>query len=180
MEKNNLTTIWKGCIAGDRKAQFRLYQIFSNKMFALCLRYSKDEDQAQDILQLGFIKVFKKAHLFNEQGSLEGWIRRIMVNTAIEAYRRNAVKFTEPLEQQHTEIAESLQTPDNLDYQDLLALIKMLPLSYRTVFNLYAIEGYSHREIAEMLTITQTNSKSQLSRARKWLKERLVQLERTQ
>ncbi len=180
MEKNILNTIWKGCINGDRKAQFELYQIFSKKMFAICLRYSKDEDQAQDILQLGFIKVFNKSQLFTEQGSLEGWIRRIMVNTAIEIYRSNSVNFTEPIDQKHAEIAGTMQTPDNLHYQDLLELIKTLPLSYRTVFNLYAIEGYSHREIADMLAISESNSKSQLSRARKLLKERLALLERAQ
>lgn len=146
-------------------------------MFAICLRYSKDEDQAQDILQLGFIKVFNKATLFTGIGSLEGWIRKIMVNTAIEIHRQNAVNFTEPIDQIHAEIAGTSQTPDNLHYQELISLIKTLPTSYRTVFNLYAIEGYAHREIALMLGISESNSKSQLSRARTMLKGRLAQIE---
>lgn len=163
---------------GDRKAQFELYQQFSAKMFGVCLRYAQSSDEAEDILQTGFIKVFSKCKLYDSKGSLEGWIRRIMVNTAIEAHRRNKVAFLESLNEQHHFIeTNSGSSDENIHYQDLLRLVTTLPIGYRTVFNMYAIEGYSHKEIAAMLDISEGNSKSQLSRARQWLKDKLVQIE---
>ncbi|MEJ5055056.1 RNA polymerase sigma factor [Sphingobacterium sp. MYb382] len=179
MEKLNLDSIWTKCVAGDRKAQFQLYQQFSSQMFTVCLRYAQHHDEAEDILQMGFIKVFSKCTLFDNKGSLEGWIRRIMVNTAIEIHRRNKKNFFESLAERHEVIpANTNQQDGNLHYQDLMKLVHSLPLGYRTVFNMYAIEGYSHKEIAEMLSISEGNSKSQLSRARQWLKDKLVQLEK--
>ncbi|MFD1769573.1 RNA polymerase sigma factor [Sphingobacterium suaedae] len=172
-----LDTLWKQCLIGDRKAQFQLYQLFSKKMFAVCLRYAQDQVEAEDILQMGFIKVFTKGELYRGQGSLEGWIRRIIVHTAIETHRRNRINFTDPIEQRHEHIAIPYTLQDNLQYQDLLALVHDLPVGYKTIFNLYAVEGYSHREIAEMLSISEGNSKSQLSRARQWLKDKLLKLE---
>ncbi|GGE25353.1 RNA polymerase sigma factor [Sphingobacterium cellulitidis] len=147
-------------------------------MYALCIRYAKDQDDAADILQNGFIKVFKKCELFEGKGSLEGWIRKVMVNTAIESHRKNKVRFlsTEELTGHEIEQAGSFSLT-HLDYKDLLVLIKKLPMGYRTVFNLYAIEGYNHKEIAEMLEISEGSSKSQLSRARSWLKERIQKME---
>ncbi|WP_404828254.1 RNA polymerase sigma factor [Sphingobacterium cellulitidis] len=147
-------------------------------MYALCIRYAKDQEDAADILQNGFIKVFKKCELFEGKGSLEGWIRKVMVNTAIESHRKNKVRFlsTEELTGHEIEQAGSFSLT-HLDYKDLLALIKKLPMGYRTVFNLYAIEGYNHKEIAEMLEISEGSSKSQLSRARSWLKERIQKME---
>lgn len=177
MEKNSLDILWEKCLTGDRKAQFQLYQLFSKKMFAVCLRYAQHQLEAQDILQTGFIKVFSKGELYRGQGSLEGWIRRIIVNTAIETHRRNSVNFIAPIEPKHEDIAAQYTIQDDLQYQDLLAVVKNLPVGYRTIFNLYAIEGYSHREIADMLSISEGNSKSQLSRARQWLKEKLLNME---
>ncbi|OYD46338.1 RNA polymerase [Sphingobacterium cellulitidis] len=178
MEPNKVIQIWERCKSQDRQAQSELYQYFSAKMYALCIRYAKDQDDAADILQNGFIKVFKKCELFEGKGSLEGWIRKVMVNTAIESHRKNKVRFlsTEELTGHEIEQAGSFSLT-HLDYKDLLALIKKLPMGYRTVFNLYAIEGYNHKEIAEMLEISEGSSKSQLSRARSWLKERIQKME---
>ena len=174
MENINLNRIWQGCQAQDKKSQAQLYSIFSKKMFVLCLRYAQTTLEAEDILQNGFIKVFTKHHLFDGKGSLEGWIKRIMVNTAIESYRQSKEKYTDSIDEQHENTIHSHLTSDTSSYQDLLKLIKELPLGYRTVFNLYAIEGYSHKEIAEMLGISEGNSKSQLSRARQALQEKLI------
>ncbi|OYD40543.1 RNA polymerase [Sphingobacterium cellulitidis] len=178
MEPNKVIQIWERCKSQDRQAQSELYQYFSAKMYALCIRYAKDQEDAADILQNGFIKVFKKCELFEGKGSLEGWIRKVMVNTAIESHRKNKVRFlsTEELTGHEIEQAGSFSLT-HLDYKDLLALIKKLPMGYRTVFNLYAIEGYNHKEIAEMLEISEGSSKSQLSRARSWLKERIQKME---
>ncbi|WDF69236.1 sigma-70 family RNA polymerase sigma factor [Sphingobacterium oryzagri] len=177
MEKKQLETLWSGCLKGERKAQFGLYQLFSKKMYTVCLRYARSEDDANDILQLGFIKVFQKCTFFDNKGSLEGWIRKIMVNTAIENHRKHSLAYFESVEEKHDSIAGSLQTENNVQYKDLLSIIQTLPLGYRTIFNLYVIDGYSHREIAEQLAISESNSKSQLSRARQWLKEKLVKME---
>ncbi len=178
MEPEKIIHIWNRCKTNDRKAQAELYQLFAPKMYAVCLRYARDTFEAEDMLQQGFIKVFTKSALFDGTGVLEGWIRRIMVNTAIEGYRKNKLSFISTDQVSTTELAEhaTLQL-NNLDYKDLLNLIKDLPLGYKTVFNLYAIEGYNHREIAEMLQISEGNSKSQLSRARQWLRERILKME---
>lgn len=146
-------------------------------MYALCLRYTSDEQQAKDILQVGFIKVFQKGEHFENKGSLEGWIRRIMVHTAIEQHRRHQMSFVESVDESHETIAGTMDCTDNVQYKDLLALIQLLPHGYRTIFNMYVIDGYSHREIAEKLQISEGNSKSQLSRARQWLQERLLKTE---
>ncbi|WP_160070158.1 RNA polymerase sigma factor [Sphingobacterium bovisgrunnientis] len=174
MENFNLDRIWQGCCAQDKKAQALFYNFFSKKMFVVCLRYAQTTLEAEDILQNGFIKVFTKYHLYDGKGSLEGWVKRIMVNTAIESYRQSKDKFTDSIEEQHENTMHSYFTSDNTSYKDLLKIIKELPLGYRTVFNLYAIEGYSHKEIAEMLQISEGNSKSQLSRARQVLQQKLI------
>lgn len=143
-------------------------------MFVVCLRYAQTTLEAEDILQNGFIKVFAKHHLFDGKGSLEGWIKRIMVNTAIESFRKSKEKFTDTIDEQHENRFESHLNSDMSSYKDLLRLIKELPLGYRTVFNLYAVEGYNHKEIAEMLGISEGSSKSQLSRARQVLQQKLI------
>lgn len=173
----NLDTIWNACLAGNRKAQFQLYQTLSGRMFSVCMRYAQTEAEAEEILQTGFIKVFTKGQLFDNKGSLEGWIRKIMVNTAIELHRNKDRRSFEPLAQDYA-MPDSCSGSDvHLHYKDLLAMVTALPLGYRTVFNLYVIEGYSHKEIAEMLSISEGNSKSQLSRARQSLKEQLMKIE---
>lgn len=177
MEKKQLEIIWSGCLNGERKAQFELYQLFSKKMYGVCLRYAPNELEAKDILQLGFIKIFQKCTYFDNKGSLEGWIRKIMVNTAIENHRKNKIAFVESVSEKHDIVAGTMDTEGAVQYKDLLAMVQSLPLGYRTIFNLYVIDGYSHREIAEQLSISESNSKSQLSRARQWLKEKLAKME---
>lgn len=138
------------------------------------MRYANTTLEAEDILQNGFVKVFTKHHLYDGTGSLEGWVKRIMINVAIETHRKNKGKFVESIENNETLHLPSQVGTDQTGYKDLLALIQQLPTGYRTIFNLYAIEGYSHKEIADLLEISEGNSKSQLSRARQWLQNRLV------
>ncbi|MCY4781001.1 sigma-70 family RNA polymerase sigma factor [Sphingobacterium sp. UT-1RO-CII-1] len=177
MEKDSLDKIWGACLRRSRKAQFELYQLFSKKMFAICIRYTESEQEAEDVLQIGFLKVFTNCHDYKGNGSLEGWIRRIIINTALEFHRKNKYTFTNNADEHLQSIISSQETHHPIYYKDLLSLVKTLPLGYRTVFNLAIIEGYSHKEIAIMLSISEGNSKSQLSRARLWLKEKLISIE---
>lgn len=173
MNTIDIDRTWALCEQNNRKAQQELYDYLSKKMFAVCLRYAKNHAEAEDILQTGFIKLYTKLDLYKGKGSLEGWTRRIMIHTAIEFHRRNKINFEEQSLLHNESIGSNDRTDDQTHYNDLLRLVQSLPIGYRTVFNLYAIEGYSHKEIAEMLKISEGNSKSQLSRARNWLKIRL-------
>ncbi len=165
-----------GCKQGDRKAQEALYKQLSAKMMGVCMRYAPNKADAEDVLQMGFVKMFQKIHDFNQQGSFEGWVRRIMVNTAIELYRKKVRSFhLVDLEDVDEGVEESALS--QLAVQDLMQLVQNLPDGYRLVFNLYAIEGYSHKEIAEQLGISEGGSKSQLSRARAYLQQKVRQLE---
>ena len=171
---NNHIEIIKACIKGDRKAQKQLYQLFADKMYGVCLRYADNADDAKDILQDGFIKVFVNLKQFNNKGSFEGWIRRIMVNTALEKFRDKSYLFAVNMELGYeTKDTEYDHILTELAAKDLLRLIQELSPQYRMVFNLYAIEGYSHKEICEMLNIKEGTSKSNLSRAREILKEKV-------
>jgi RNA polymerase sigma-70 factor (ECF subfamily) len=146
-------------------------------MMGVCMRYAKDTFEAEDVLQMGFVKVFQKISDFRGEGSFEGWIRRIMVNTAIESYRKNLRNLN------LVDIDEVYDQPQNtfdmsgLELKDLLKLVQQLSNGYRLVFNMYVIEGYSHKEIAKLLGITEGASKSQLSRARAILKEKIIKME---
>ncbi len=155
-----------GCMQGDRRMQEELYRRFSPRMYAVCLRYAGNAEEAEDILQEGFIKVFKKLDSFRGDGSFEGWVRRIFVNTAIEHFRRK--RYLQPVteKEENTLEGKSLSALDGLAEKDILALIKQLSPGYRTVFNMYVIEGYTHKEIADMMGISEGTSKSQLSRAK--------------
>lgn len=166
----------KGCIACKRKYQERLYERFAPKMFSICLRYASDYHSAEDILQEGFVKIYKNVHKFRHEGSFEGWIRRIFVNTAIEHYRKS-VHLYPILEVNHTEwdVIDD-NTLANLAAQDLLKMVQDLSYGYRTVFNLYVIEGYSHKEIGKLLGISDGTSKSQLARARYLLQKKVSEL----
>lgn len=146
--------------------QEELYRRFSPRMYAVCLRYAGNAEEAEDILQEGFIKVFKKLDSFRGDGSFEGWVRRIFVNTAIEHFRRK--RYLQPVteKEENTLEGKSLSALDGLAEKDILALIKQLSPGYRTVFNMYVIEGYTHKEIADMMGISEGTSKSQLSRAK--------------
>ncbi|MBM3432685.1 MAG: sigma-70 family RNA polymerase sigma factor [Bacteroidetes bacterium] len=168
-----LSDLINGCLVNDHRAEEQLYRWLSPRLFAVCLRYASDREAAEDILQEGFIKLFQKLSTYRSEGSFEGWARRIIVNTAIEHFRR--IKPLVSLEQETPPQEPSLQETGvtQLEAKELSALIQELPVGYRTVFNLYAVEGYNHGEIAQQLGISEGTSKSQYARAKKWLQERL-------
>jgi RNA polymerase sigma factor (sigma-70 family) len=164
-----------GCIEGDRRMQEELYRRFSPRMYAVCLRYAGNAEEAEDILQEGFIKIFKKLDSFRGEGSFEGWVRRIFVNTAIEHFRRK--RYLQPVTEKEEDSIEgkSLSALDDLAEKDILALVRQLSPGYRTVFNMYVVEGYTHKEIGDMLGISEGTSKSQLSRAKVILQDMVRQ-----
>ena len=161
----------EGCIKGDRQMQQELYNRFAPKMYGVCLRYASNAEEAEDILQEGFIKVFKKIESFRGDGSFEGWIRRIFVNTAIEHYRKKI--YLQPITdtEENTVEGNYLNVLDHLAEKDIIHLVQQLSPGYRTVFNMYVVEGYTHKQIAEILGISEGTSKSQLSRAKMILQE---------
>jgi RNA polymerase sigma-70 factor (ECF subfamily) len=143
-------------------------------MFTVCLRYGKDRHEAEEILQEGFIKVFSVLHQYRQEGSLEGWIRRVMVTTALQRLRsRTSLHALLPLENGDGYGVHDEDIESNVSAKELLALVQGLPLRYRLVFNLYVFEGYSHKEIAGLLRISEGTSKSNLFDARRWLKEKI-------
>src|SRR5215211_5021956 len=146
--------------------QRELYERFAPKMYGVCLRYAGSAEEAEDILQEGFIKVFNKIASFRNEGSFEGWIRRIFVNTAIEHYRKKT--YLQPITEQEENTMEAnyLSVLDSLAEKDIVQLVQQLSPGYRTVFNMYVIEGYTHKQIADELGINEGTSKSQLSRAK--------------
>lgn len=170
------TEIINGSIKGEVDSQRKLYNLLSDKMFALCLQYTKDEDEAKDFMQEGFIKVFKNLKQFKFSGSFEGWVRRIIINTIIEHFRSKKMRYSAMDIVDYSDDFKLDSVVDDLSAQDILKIVRGLSPQYRTVFNLYAIEGYSHKEIAEKLGISEGTSKSNLSRARSILQKRLNQL----
>ena len=168
----------KRCRAGERKAQEMLYKQFASKMLGVCCRYATDRMEAEDMMQNGFIRVFQKIGDFRGEGSFEGWMRRIMVHSSIEYYRKHhkMMQLVE-LDEAGAESSTNPLATAKLAANDLLLLIQQLSPGYRIVFNLYAIEGYSHREIATIVGITEGASKSQLSRARSILREQVIKME---
>jgi len=163
----------KGCISGDRRMQELLYKKFSPKMYAICLRYAGNNYDAQDLLQEGFIKVYKNLEKFRNEGSFEGWMRRVFVNTSIEHFRRK-VNLNSITENEEKGIEDSTwNVLDSLAERDIIQLIQELSPGYRTVFNLYVVEGYSHKEIGDILGISEGTSKSQLARAKMILQKKV-------
>lgn len=166
-----LKKLIKKCKLKDNKAQSEIYQLYAGKLFALCLKYSKNYQEAQDNLQNGFITIFDKIGQYNFKGSFEGWLKRIVINTTLQTYREKNVLnlITEEIpEEIEIEIDE-----DQVSLELLLKLIQELPNRYRLVFNLYVLDEYSHREIANMLSISEGTSKSNLSRARGILRDKI-------
>lgn len=155
----------------DPKAQRQVYDKYSARMLSLCFRYICDDMAAEDVLIEGFLKVFAKIDQFSGDGSFEGWIRRIMVNEALGYLRKQKRMIEDSISDEVNNIPDYAQADQNLETEELLSLIEKLPVGYRTVFNLYAIEGYAHIEIAEMLGISESTSKSQLHRARAQLQK---------
>jgi RNA polymerase sigma factor (sigma-70 family) len=172
------TEIIEGCKRHDRHAQELLYKHFSGKMYAVCCRYVKDKMEAEDVLVMAFTKIFERIDQFKGDGSFEGWIRRIIINEALTYIRKNKYMYLE------MDLASVPYEPDfdaletKLEADDLLTLIAELPVGYRMVFNMFAIDGYSHKEIAAHLGIHENTSKSQLSRARATLQRNLSELEK--
>jgi RNA polymerase sigma-70 factor (ECF subfamily) len=170
----------EGCRRQNRQAQQALYELYSGKMYALCCRYVKDKMEAEDVLVVAFTKIFERIHQYKGDGSFEGWIRRVMVNESLGFLRKNKNMYVE------TDIEAAEREPNYeqldsvLEAEDLMKLIEGLPTGYRVVFNLYAIDGYSHQEIGEQLGISENTSKSQLSRARVLLQKRLLELDNDQ
>lgn len=156
----------EGCRRGDRRMQQELYNRFASKMYGVCLRYANNAEGAEDILQEGFIKIFNKIDSYRGEGSFEGWIRRIFVNTAIEHFRKKI--YLQPITETEENTVEGkyLSVLDSLAEKDIIQLVQQLSPGYRTVFNMYVVEGYSHKQIAEILGISEGTSKSQLSRAK--------------
>jgi RNA polymerase sigma-70 factor (ECF subfamily) len=170
--------ILQECIQGKRKAQKMLFDAFSPAMLAVCMRYCNDRDEAEDVLQEAFIKVFQNLHTFRKEGSLAGWIKRIIINHAINYnHKKQRHLFLENIERvQETDIIfpdAPIEYPDELSPEILLRLVQELPTGYRTVFNLYIMEDYSHKEIGELLGISENTSKTQLLKARRWLRNRI-------
>jgi RNA polymerase sigma-70 factor (ECF subfamily) len=158
------------CLKDNPKAQKMLYDTYSSVLFGICLRYSKNEEEAQDILQDSFIKIFTKLDTYQFTGSFEGWLKRIVTNTSIEYYRKKITM--EHLEEIGFNPYLAIDSDRGLEVEELLKMIQELPEGYRMVFNMYAIDGYTHGEIATKLSISEGTSKSQLSRARAYLQRK--------
>lgn len=174
-KKEDIEKILKGCRKGKRQSREALFRLYADKMYGVCRYYSRDNSEAEDILHDGFIKVFEKIGKYRGEGSLEGWIRRVLVNTALERFRKNSRMFS------MTEIDENIvddgleNIEGHLSSAELLEIIMELTPKYRLVFNLYAIEGYSHNEISKKLGISEGTSKSNLARARTILQRKVMQ-----
>lgn len=171
----NYKPLIQGCLSGVRSSQNELYKLFAPAMYTVCLRYSKDRHEAEEMLQEGFIRVFSVLQQYKGEGSLEGWIRRVMVTTALQRLRSRkplhlVLSFDNALDYQ---VQDEEGAESKLSSKELLSLVQLLPVVYRTVFNLYVFEGFPHKEIAEMLSISEGTSKSNLHDARRWLKERI-------
>lgn len=165
--------IVRRCLHNDTLAQNELYRRYAGKMMAVCMRYARNRDTAADIVQDGFVKIFINLQSFKGEGSFEGWMKRIMINTALKQYKKD-LKFKNDvdIEEAYT-VSFQHDIVGQLSAKELMNHIQQLPDGYRTIFNLYVIEGYQHNEIGEMLNISEGTSKSQLSRARNYLIEQL-------
>jgi len=165
----------QGCLKQDQKIQKILYEKYSSGFLGVCARYTQDRTEAEDVLQEAFLKIFVNIKQYSGSGSFEGWMRRIVVNTAISHYRQNLKHYynQEISEVKESKIDDTVIYEADFTHEELLGVIRTLPRGYQVVFNLYAIEGYMHKEIAEMLDIDINTSKSQFSRARKIMQQKL-------
>ena len=173
----NETQLIEGCKQHNPKAQKALYDTYARKMMSVCLRYGSNRETAEDLLQEGFIKVFSALGSFDGSGSFEGWMRRIFVNTALEYLRKNDI-LKESVEIDNTEVLQEVDYSaiERISADELMELIAELPPGFRTVFNMFVIEGYSHKEIGDALGITESTSRSQLTRAKRLLQKKLEEL----
>lgn len=173
----------EGCKTGKRRFQNLLYQKYSRRMFAVCLRYSNDATEAEDILQDAFIKVFRNISTYSGSGSFEGWMKRIMINTSLSQYQKNKKKgisvdleVIEPFLSDDNPNEDQTPLASSVSSDQLIGLIQKLPEGYKHVFSMYALDGFSHQEIADSLNISVNTSKSQLSKARKYLQKEIEKL----
>ncbi len=174
----NIEELLRACILEDRSAQKRLFEIYAPKMMSLCRRYTRDRYEAEDVMQDGFVKVFKNLSQYSKEGSFEGWMKRIMINIALK--KKTKKSYTNEIsgieEYNHISIMPDIFSAMSAD--ELLVLISKLPEGYRNVFSLYVVEGYSHKEIGKLLKIGESTSRSQLVKARKMLQEQILNQQR--
>lgn len=171
------TDLIKACVSKNPRAQRILYDKYASKMMTVCRRYYSSTEEAEDAFQEGFVKIFSKIAEYKYEGSFDGWLRRVMVNTILDMMRRNKKHaYHEDVTEMPNIMANSNSPLDDLSAQELMHVLSTLPDGYRTVFNLFAIEGYSHKEIADQLGITESTSKSQFLRARAYLQKRLQEI----
>lgn len=177
MGEKELRQLISGCVKQDRKSQKLLYKAFYGFAMSICLRYTGSRDEASEVMNQGFLKVFMHIDRYNPEAPFNAWLGRIMINVSIDFYRANLkVWNTEDIDTA-VDVSSDEMVDKNLNYEDLLAMVRQLPQAYRTVFNLFAIEGYSHDEIGEMLKISTGTSKSNLFKARQKLKEMIIKAE---
>ena len=178
MVENLDSKLIESCIKGDRASQKAVYDRLAPRMFPLCMRYVGDRNLAEDVLQDGFLTLFTQLKNYKGEGSFDGWARKIFVNTALMSLRKkDALKMSEELDVVKGMKADVPSQGQNIGYKELMKLVMQLPAGFRTVFNLNVIEGYSHKEIGDMLGISETTSRTQLSRARTWLQDKIKKLE---
>lgn len=175
MEENSIISLVESCKKGDRGAQKSLYERLSPRMFAVCLRYSgSDRQLAEDWLQDGFVTLFSKLDSYKGEGAFEGWARKIFVNTALmDLRKKDALKESGGLDEVRGMMSDIPSQTEDIGYKELMDLLAGMPAGFRTVFNMYVVEGYSHKEIADALGISEVTSRSQLARARTWMQERI-------
>ena len=169
----------KGCVKNNATCQRMLFEQYAGIMMTICLRYSCDHTEAEDMLQEGFIRVFKYINQYKFEGSFEGWLKRIIVNAALRILQKKVIRFSEIKEEMQDLQQEDTDVLSNLSEREILKLISNLPTGYRVVFNLYVLEGYSHGEIAEMLKINAGTSRSQLAKAKRTLQEQILSQQKT-
>lgn len=170
--------IIEGCVRGEKRFQDKLFKKYASLLYGICLRYAKNKMEAEDVLQEVFVKIYTNIHTYHHDGSFEGWLRRIAVNTSITYYRKNLKHaFQEDIDDVVQHRNDPVQYED-LEYtkEELMGCINKLPVGYKTVFNLYVIEGFMHKEIADMLGVDVNTSKSQLSRAKTYLQKELAEI----
>lgn len=168
----------EGCVKGDRVAQKKLYNTFSRRMYVVCLRYTKSQQEAEDVLQESFVKVFKSIESYRGESRFDYWIKRIVINTALNSQRKRLYMYPMIDVDELKTLSDHGNTLSNLRMEELLAFIRELPAGCQAVFNLFAIEGYSHKEIAELLQVSEGTSKSQFSRARMLLQDKIAAVEK--
>ena len=180
MNEDKAVQLIDRCIAGDRAAQRKMYELLAPRFFPVCIRYVGDRTVAEDVMQDGFVALFTKLHCYRGAGSFDGWARRIFINASLMYLRKNdALKMSDDISAARGLRASGESAIDMMSYNEIMAAVMEMPPGFRTVFNLYVMEGLQHKEIAEMLGITESTSRTQLSRGRIWLQHRIEEMKGT-